>query len=123
MGRAAHGDGLDGRAGVADLAALRLKRDYGDVPLVITENGAAYDDRRSTGGAVEDPQRVAYLRGHIAAVERAVEAGVDVRGYYVWSLLDNFEWEHGYDRRFGIVSVNFDTSSARRSAARSGTAT
>ena len=88
---------------------LRLKRDYGDVPLVITENGASYDDPPLDGQAViEDPQRVAFLRGHVEAVERAVEAGVDVRGYYVWSLLDNFEWEHGYDRRFGIVAVNFE---------------
>ena len=88
---------------------LRLKRDYGEVPLVITENGASYDDPPLDGQAViEDPQRVAFLRGHVEAVERAVEGGVDVRGYYVWSLLDNFEWEHGYDRRFGIVAVNFD---------------
>ena len=88
---------------------LRLKRDYGEVPLVITENGASYDDPELDGQAViEDPQRVAFIRGHVEAVERAVEAGVDVRGYYVWSLLDNFEWEHGYDRRFGIVAVNFE---------------
>ena len=88
---------------------LRLKRDYGDMPLMITENGASYDDPELDGQAViEDPQRVAFLRGHVEAVERAVEAGVDVRGYYVWSLLDNFEWEHGYDRRFGIVAVNFE---------------
>jgi len=88
---------------------LRLRRDYGEVPLVITENGASYDDPPLDGQAViEDPQRVAFLRGHVEAVERAVEGGVDVRGYYVWSLLDNFEWEHGYERRFGIVAVNFD---------------
>jgi beta-glucosidase len=88
---------------------LRLKRDYGDIPLVITENGASYDDPPLDGQSViEDPQRVDFLRGHVEAVERAVEGGVDVRGYYVWSLLDNFEWEHGYDRRFGIVAVDFD---------------
>jgi beta-glucosidase len=88
---------------------LRLKRDYGEVPLVITENGASYDDPPLDGQTViEDPQRVAYLRGHVEAVEHAVAGGVDVRGYYVWSLLDNFEWEHGYERRFGIVAVNFD---------------
>jgi beta-glucosidase len=88
---------------------LRLQRDYGEVPLVITENGASYDDPPLDGQAViEDPQRVAFLSGHVEAVERAVESGADVRGYYVWSLLDNFEWEHGYDRRFGIVAVNFD---------------
>ncbi|HSC49265.1 MAG TPA: GH1 family beta-glucosidase [Gaiellaceae bacterium] len=88
---------------------LRLRRDYGPVPLVITENGASFDDPPVDGhSVVEDPERVEYLRGHIAAVERAVDEGVDVRGYYVWSLLDNFEWEHGYDSRFGIVAVDFD---------------
>jgi beta-glucosidase len=87
---------------------LRLERDYGDVPLIITENGASFDDPPLDGTAVvEDPQRVAYLRDHIAAVERALDGGVDVRGYYVWSLLDNFEWEHGYASRFGIVAVDF----------------
>ena len=97
---------------------LRLKRDYGDLPLLITENGASFDDPPVNGSAVvEDPQRVEYLRGHIAAVERAVGAGVDVRGYYVWSLLDNFEWEHGYSSRFGIVGVDFE--SQRRTPKRS----
>jgi beta-glucosidase len=87
---------------------LRLRQDYGDLPLMITENGAFFDDPPVDGhSVVEDPKRVAYLRDHIAAVERAVEAGVDVRGYYVWSLLDNFEWEQGYASRFGIVAVDF----------------
>ena len=86
---------------------LRLKREYSDRPLLITENGAAFTDRLDDG-AVDDERRVEYLRGHIAAVEAARAQGVDVRGYYVWSLLDNFEWEHGYERRFGIVAVNFD---------------
>jgi beta-glucosidase len=97
---------------------LRLKRDYGDIPLVITENGASFDDPPLDGHAVvEDPDRVSYLREHIAAVERAVAAGVDVRGYYVWSLFDNFEWEHGYASRFGIVHVDFPTQ--RRTPKRS----
>jgi beta-glucosidase len=97
---------------------LRLKRDYGDLPLLITENGASFDDPPIDGtGVVEDAQRVEYLRSHIAAVERAVGAGVDVRGYYVWSLLDNFEWEHGYSSRFGIVGVDFE--SQRRTPKRS----
>ena len=87
---------------------LRLKRDYGDRPLLITENGAAFRDRLDDG-AVHDKQRVAYLRAHIAAVEKARAAGVDVRGYYVWSLLDNFEWEWGYAQRFGIVYVDYPT--------------
>jgi beta-glucosidase len=88
---------------------LRVRRDYGDVPLLITENGAAYDDRVDGGSVVEDEQRVVYVREHIDAVERARAAGVDVRGYYVWSLLDNFEWEYGYEKRFGIVFVDFAT--------------
>ncbi len=88
---------------------LRLKRDYGDLPLLITENGAAYDDELDGGELVEDEPRVAYLREHVAALERARAQGVDVRGYYVWSLLDNFEWEHGYAKRFGIVFVDFPT--------------
>jgi beta-glucosidase len=97
---------------------LRLRRDYGDVPLVITENGASFEDPPVDGNVVvEDPDRVAYLRDHIAAVELAVGEGVDVRGYYVWSLLDNFEWEHGYDSRFGIVAVDF--ASQRRTPKRS----
>ena len=88
---------------------LRLKRDYGDLPLFITENGAAYDDRLDGGDVVEDPGRVAYLREHVASVEQARAEGVDVRGYYVWSLLDNFEWAHGYGKRFGIVYVDYAT--------------
>jgi beta-glucosidase len=88
---------------------VRLERDYGGVPFVITENGAAFDDKLNGADVVEDDRRVAYLAGHIEAVERAREQGVDVRGYYVWSLLDNFEWEHGYGQRFGIVFVDFET--------------
>jgi beta-glucosidase len=85
---------------------------------VITENGASFEDPPVDGNVVvEDPDRVAYLRDHIAAVELAVGEGVDVRGYYVWSLLDNFEWEHGYDSRFGIVAVDF--ASQRRTPKRS----
>ncbi len=88
---------------------VRVQADYGEIPLLITENGAAFDDVLDGGEVVEDPPRVAYLREHIAAVERAKAKGVDVRGYYVWSLLDNFEWEYGYEKRFGIVFVDFPT--------------
>ena len=87
---------------------LRLRRDYGTLPLLITENGAAFQDLLDNG-IVEDDRRVDFLREHIAAVERARAQGVDVRGYYVWSLLDNFEWEWGYAQRFGIVYVDYDT--------------
>ncbi|MDP9293436.1 MAG: family 1 glycosylhydrolase, partial [Actinomycetota bacterium] len=96
---------------------LRVRRDYGDVPVYITENGAAFDDE-VTNGRVDDPDRVAYVRDHLAALRRAVADGVDVQRYYVWSLLDNFEWEHGYAKRFGIVRVDYATQ--RRIPKRSG---
>jgi beta-glucosidase len=86
---------------------LRVRRDYGDIPLMITENGAAFDDHVDGGDVVEDEGRRDYIREHIEALERARAEGVDVRGYFVWSLLDNFEWEHGYDKRFGIIFVDF----------------
>ena len=74
----------------------------------MTENGAAYDDRLEDG-AVHDPDRIAYLDGHLHALHRALEAGVDVRGYFVWSLLDNFEWAEGYAKRFGVVYIDYET--------------
>jgi beta-glucosidase len=82
---------------------------YGDLAIYITENGAAFDDHVNSNGAVDDPLRVQYLRDHLAAARQAIEAGVNLRGYFVWSLLDNFEWGHGYTRRFGIVSVDFES--------------
>jgi beta-glucosidase len=96
---------------------VRLQRDYG-VPIAITENGAAFDDPPATNGVVEDPDRVAYLDGHIGAVARAIADGVDVRRYFAWSLMDNFEWSRGYDKRFGIVHVDYATQ--RRTLKRSG---
>jgi beta-glucosidase len=94
--------------GLHDLL-LRLRADYGDLEIWITENGAAFDDEKLVDGVVEDPSRVAYISEHLEAVRRAVADGVDVRRYHAWSLLDNFEWEHGYDKRFGIVRVDYDT--------------
>jgi beta-glucosidase len=87
---------------------VRVHRDVPGVPLVITENGAAFDDV-VTDGAVHDADRISYLRGHIGAVLDAVGQGVDVRGYYAWSFMDNFEWAWGYTKRFGIVRVDYDT--------------
>ena len=95
-------------SGLYDLL-LRLRADYGDLEIWITENGAAFDDETLVDGVVEDPSRVAFLRDHVDALGRAAAAGVKVRRYHAWSLLDNFEWEHGYDKRFGIVRVDFDT--------------
>lgn len=81
---------------------------YGPVPLYVTENGAAFPDPScAPAEGLEDPLRVAYLGDHLAAVARTVAAGVDVRGYFVWSLLDNLEWSHGFSKRFGIVHVDF----------------
>ena len=90
---------------------LRWVRDrYGDVALYVTENGAAFADPPApVRGSVHDPQRIDYLAGHLLAARAALESGVDLRGYYVWSLLDNFEWAEGYTKRFGIVHVDFDT--------------
>jgi beta-glucosidase len=83
---------------------------YGSTPIYITENGAAfYDPPAAIDGTVNDPLRIHYLRQHILSVARAIEKGVDVRGYFVWSLLDNLEWSHGYTKRFGIVHVDFAT--------------
>lgn len=77
-------------------------------PLYICENGAAFDDAL-TQGAVEDPLRIRYLQQHLEALAEAMTAGVDVRGYFYWSLLDNFEWAEGYSKRFGIVYVDFES--------------
>ncbi len=88
---------------------LRVGRRYPTTPLMITENGAAFYDEVSEDGHVHDDNRIDYLYRHLEAVGVAIDAGVDVRGYFVWSLLDNFEWSWGYDRRFGIIRVDFDT--------------
>jgi beta-glucosidase len=88
-----------------------LHREYGAAlpPIQITENGCSYDDTIGPDGRCHDPDRVAYLDGHLRAVHRAIADGVDVRGYFVWSLLDNFEWAEGFTKRFGLVHVDFDT--------------
>jgi beta-glucosidase len=75
---------------------------YG-LPMYVTENGCAYE------ASPEDPQRVEYLSGHLEAVRSAIAKGADVRGYFVWSIMDNFEWAEGYTKRFGLVHVDFDT--------------
>ncbi|HEY3607910.1 MAG TPA: GH1 family beta-glucosidase [Pseudonocardiaceae bacterium] len=94
--------------GLYDVLA-RMGREYPNLPLVVAENGAAYDDYLDPSGRIRDVERIDYLRTHLAAVRRAIADGVDVRGYFVWSLLDNFEWSYGYSRRFGIVYVDFAT--------------
>ena len=88
---------------------VRLHRDYPGLPLVITENGAAFEDEADEEGFVRDDGRTSYLAEHLAAVAAAREQGADVRGYFAWSLMDNFEWAEGYAKRFGIVHVDYDT--------------
>jgi len=90
---------------------VRLGEEYGDPlpPLYVTENGAAYDDIVTGDGLVHDAERTRYVLDHIDATGAAIEQGADVRGYFVWSLLDNFEWAWGYEMRFGIVRVDYQT--------------
>ncbi|MGH3024389.1 MAG: GH1 family beta-glucosidase [Gaiellaceae bacterium] len=87
----------------------RLHAEHPELPLVVTENGAAFEDRLDAAGVVRDADRVRYLHEHLVAVHDAIEAGVGVHGYFLWSLLDNFEWTYGYSKRFGIVYVDFET--------------
>ncbi|HWH24802.1 MAG TPA: GH1 family beta-glucosidase [Candidatus Limnocylindria bacterium] len=95
----------------AGLPALlrRIATDYPPLPIYITENGAAFPDTPSADGSVADPRRLAYIDGHLAALAGAIADGIDVRGYFCWSLLDNFEWAFGYSMRFGLVHVDFTT--------------
>ncbi|WP_310962573.1 GH1 family beta-glucosidase [Nocardioides terrisoli] len=96
--------------GLTQMLRLLVER-YGDdlPPLVITENGCSYADGPGPDGRVHDVRRIDYLRDHLGALDAAVSAGVDVRGYFCWSLLDNFEWAEGYRQRFGLVHVDFAT--------------
>jgi beta-glucosidase len=92
--------------GLADLL-IELHRDYGPARVIVTENGAAFDDEPAPDRIVHDATRIAFLRDHIAAARAALEAGVPLGGFLVWSLLDNFEWAEGYSKRFGLVHVDF----------------
>jgi beta-glucosidase len=103
-------------AGLEELL-MSLHNEFPTLPLMITENGAAFadevttsvDESGATVSAVHDPERTDYLRRHFTAAHRALKRGVDLRGYQVWSLMDNFEWGYGYSKRFGIVYIDFDT--------------
>jgi beta-glucosidase len=95
--------------GLTDLL-LWFKQTYGDLPVYITENGAAFfDPPVADAGRVRDPLRIDYLRKHLSAIHDAIAAGVDIRGYMAWSLLDNLEWSLGYSKRFGIIHVDYGT--------------
>jgi beta-glucosidase len=89
-------------------ALMRFKEDWGDPPVYVTENGAAFEDR-VTNGVVHDPDRTRYYQAYLAELHRAMEAGVKVKGYFAWSLLDNFEWTAGISERFGLIYVDFQS--------------
>jgi beta-glucosidase len=91
-------------------AVLRVTRDYDRLPIEVTESGCAYGDAPDAQGEVRDLRRIDYHRDYLAALAEAIEAGADVRGYHVWSLLDNFEWAEGYSQRFGLAHVDFATA-------------
>lgn len=102
MGWEIYPDGLKG-------ILVRMARDYvGDLPLYVTENGMAWDDHVENG-SVYDPVRMKYVSDHIMAAKHAIDDGANVKGFFYWSLLDNYEWAFGYEKRFGMVHVDFDT--------------
>ncbi len=89
--------------------SVQLHRQAPALPLYVTENGMAAEDYVDPEGEVDDYERIAYLRDHIDAAGRAIDAGVDLRGYFCWSFLDNFEWAEGYQKRFGLVYIDYGT--------------
>src|SRR5690606_38791843 len=86
-----------------------LSQRYGRLPLYITENGAAFDDQRDASGFVDDQARIRYIADHLIAAAAAMDEGVDLRGYFAWSLLDNLEWAEGFSKRFGLIRCDFET--------------
>ncbi|MBI4532989.1 MAG: beta-glucosidase [Candidatus Melainabacteria bacterium] len=88
---------------------VRLKKDYQAIPLYITENGCAFKDEMSQDGQVHDQKRIDFLQQHLSQARLAIGDGVDLRGFFVWSLMDNFEWAHGFNKRFGLVYVDYPT--------------
>ncbi|MFZ3386665.1 MAG: GH1 family beta-glucosidase [Candidatus Hydromicrobium sp.] len=88
---------------------IRLRKEYTRIPIYITENGAAFNDRITKDGKVHDNRRIDYLRKHFKKVVELNQKGADIRGYFIWSLMDNFEWQHGYSKRFGIVFIDYQT--------------
>jgi beta-glucosidase len=89
---------------------VRLGKEYPNLPpLYVTENGSAWDDVITPDGEIHDAERVDYLERHLEAIAAGIAEGADVRGYFAWSLLDNFEWAWGYEKRFGIIHVDYET--------------
>lgn len=87
----------------------RVHRDYGPLPLYVTENGAAFPDQLTAQGEIDDPRRINYLQTYLLACWKAIDEGVPLKGYYAWTLMDNFEWAFGYGKRFGLIYVDYPT--------------
>jgi beta-glucosidase len=96
-------------AGGIEALLLRLTEEYGARRLYVTENGSAFPDVVRPDGTIDDPERQDYLEQHLAACASAIRKGAPLAGYFAWSLLDNFEWAYGYDKRFGLVHVDYET--------------
>ncbi|MGV8983365.1 GH1 family beta-glucosidase [Clostridium sp.] len=88
---------------------IRIKSEYTKLPLYITENGAAFDDKVTKDNKVHDIERINFIKAHLKVIQRFIEEGGNLKGYYLWSFMDNFEWAFGYSKRFGMVYVNYDT--------------
>ncbi len=88
---------------------LRVRNEYTGIPIYITENGAAFNDRLSRKGKIRDNERIDYLRKHLLKVAQLNRKKANIKGYFLWSLIDNFEWQHGYSKRFGIIYLNYET--------------
>jgi beta-glucosidase len=94
--------------GMYDILA-QVKKEYDDPVMIITENGAAFPDHRVAAGQVQDDDRIDYISTHLSEARRAIQDGVRLEGYFLWTLMDNFEWVHGFSKRFGITHVDFHT--------------
>jgi len=88
---------------------IRLRKDYGNPVLYVTENGAAFEDNVIKDGNVQDDDRIVFLRDHLMSAYRAIQDGVRLKGYSVWTIIDNFEWAEGYSERFGLVHTDYQT--------------
>jgi beta-glucosidase len=114
LARAANGWEVDPE-GLTEVLT-RVSREYTGLPIYVTENGSAWEDRVGPDGTVDDPERLGFLADHLAACDRARQAGTNVAGYFAWSLLDNFEWAEGYAMRFGLIHVDFASQGRRLKA-------
>ena len=94
--------------GLSDIL-VRIKNDYGDTPIYVTENGASYLDTLEHDGSIHDNDRLRYFEHHFEACQRAMQQGVNMKGYFIWSLMDNFEWASGYSKKFGITYIEDET--------------